>query len=134
MGHMISHRFSKIFKVATCDYCFKQMIYGVKCKECKFKCHRDCEPKVPPSCGLPAAFIDIFVKSLQEGILRSTFPFSSQILLYFIKINFTFCIAGETPISNRNSPMNTGRLRKVTRPPQNISIQFPVRVHSHSFE
>ena len=67
MGHMISHRFTKMFKVATCDYCFKQMILGVKCKECKFKCHRDCESKVPPSCGLPPEYIDVFVKSLQDG-------------------------------------------------------------------
>jgi len=66
MGHMITHRFTKMFKMSTCDYCFKQVIIGLKCKECKFKCHRDCEPKVPPSCGLPTEFIDVFVQSLKK--------------------------------------------------------------------
>ncbi|CAG7725228.1 unnamed protein product [Allacma fusca] len=80
MGHMISHRFVKMFKMSTCDYCFKQVIIGLKCKECKFKCHRDCEPRVPPSCGLPAGFIDIFAQSLQkqaDSPNPSRFPNSS---------------------------------------------------------
>ncbi|CAL8071369.1 unnamed protein product [Orchesella dallaii] len=103
MGHMISHRFSKIFKVATCDYCFKQMIIGLRCKECKFKCHRDCEPKVPPSCGLPTEFIDEFVRQLREGEnpgIRNLIPASP----------------------NQKWMMN----RKITRPPVNMLIQpFP---------
>ncbi|GLH03371.1 Uncharacterized protein GBIM_09289 [Gryllus bimaculatus] len=69
MGHMIAHRFKKEFKlVATCDYCDKQMLFGtgLKCKECKYKCHRECEPKVPPSCGLPRDFLDYFSKSLVQ--------------------------------------------------------------------
>lgn len=67
MGHMISHRFTKKFKVmGTCDLCQKQMFFGLKCKECKYRCHKDCEVHVPPSCGLPQEFIDEFKKSLQQ--------------------------------------------------------------------
>jgi kinase suppressor of Ras 2 len=50
----------------------------LKCKECKFKCHRDCESKVPPSCGLPLAFVDEFARALQsEGILNTQLMFLS---------------------------------------------------------
>ncbi|CAG0885668.1 unnamed protein product [Darwinula stevensoni] len=64
MSHVIQHRFSKTVKVTTCDYCNKQMFYGVKCKECKYKCHRDCESHVPPSCGLPQEYLNIFTQSI----------------------------------------------------------------------
>ncbi|XP_055680895.1 kinase suppressor of Ras 2 [Lutzomyia longipalpis] len=55
MGHDIPHHFTKNFKMmtVTCDLCGKPMFFGLKCKECKYRCHKDCEPSVPPSCGLP---------------------------------------------------------------------------------
>nr|XP_012147186.1 PREDICTED: kinase suppressor of Ras 2 isoform X7 [Megachile rotundata] len=68
MGHIIAHRFTKTYKMmTTCDYCDKQMFIGtgLKCKECKYKCHRDCESKVPPSCGLPQELFDEFKRSVQ---------------------------------------------------------------------
>lgn len=68
MGHIIAHRFIKTFKVmTTCDYCDKQMFIGtgLKCTDCKYKCHRDCESKVPPSCGLPQELFDEFKRTLQ---------------------------------------------------------------------
>ncbi|KAF9807521.1 hypothetical protein SFRURICE_006017 [Spodoptera frugiperda] len=41
MAHDIAHRFTKTMLIATCDYCDKQMFgSALKCKECKFKCHR----------------------------------------------------------------------------------------------
>lgn len=41
MGHSISHRFYKKFNVMyTCDLCNKPMFFGLKCKECKYRCHR----------------------------------------------------------------------------------------------
>lgn len=67
--HSIAHRFTKTFKmIATCDYCDKQMLFGggLKCKECKFKCHKDCESKVPPSCGLPPQFVSAFKAQLNK--------------------------------------------------------------------
>lgn len=68
MGHVIAHRFTKTFKVMTvCNFCNRQMFgTGLKCKECKYKCHRECENKVPPSCGLPQEFVEEFKKSFQS--------------------------------------------------------------------
>ncbi|CAB3227301.1 unnamed protein product [Arctia plantaginis] len=69
MAHDIAHRFTKKFNmIATCDFCDKQMLFGsgLKCKECKFKCHRDCESKVPPSCGLPPEFVDAFKEKIHK--------------------------------------------------------------------
>lgn len=72
MGHMIAHRFTKKFKVmSTCDLCNKQMFFGLKCKECKYRCHKDCESNVPPSCGLPPEFIDEFKRSLPSDVFMS---------------------------------------------------------------
>lgn len=66
MGHQISHRFTKTFKMmASCDYCAKPIYFGtgLKCKECKYKCHRECEDKVTPSCGLPPQLLAEFKKN-----------------------------------------------------------------------
>ncbi|XP_055607314.1 kinase suppressor of Ras 2 [Uranotaenia lowii] len=71
MGHMIQHRFTKKFKVtkSTCDLCNKQMFFGFKCTECKYRCHKDCKSNVPPSCGLPQEFVDEFKQRLQSDTL-----------------------------------------------------------------
>ncbi|CAD6995865.1 kinase suppressor of Ras 2 [Ceratitis capitata] len=69
MGHTISHRFAKVFQVmSTCDLCQKQMFFGLKCRECKYRCHKDCEPNVPPSCGLPSGFVDEFKKTFNDHV------------------------------------------------------------------
>ncbi|VVC90852.1 unnamed protein product [Leptidea sinapis] len=53
MAHYIAHRFTKKFNmIATCDFCDKQMLFGSGLK--------DCESKVPPSCGLPQGFVNAF--------------------------------------------------------------------------
>lgn len=70
MHHIIQHRFSKKFKImnSTCDLCNKRIgeFIGFKCTECRYRCHRDCKPKVPPSCGLPPGLVDEFVKTLHS--------------------------------------------------------------------
>lgn len=42
MMHAIHHRFTNRLrpKTVTCNLCGKQMMFGFKCKECKFRCHR----------------------------------------------------------------------------------------------
>lgn len=77
MGHIIQHRFSKKFKftTSTCDLCNKQMFFGFKCTECKYRCHKDCKSNVPPSCGLPKGFVDEFKKTLHnEGLMPNPSP------------------------------------------------------------
>lgn len=60
-GPLIAHRFTKKFRaLSTCDYCNKQMFFGLKCIECKYSCHKDCEASVPPSCGVPMELLSEF--------------------------------------------------------------------------
>ncbi|XP_058807431.1 kinase suppressor of Ras 2 isoform X2 [Phymastichus coffea] len=84
MGHVINHRFTKTFKMmTTCDYCDKQMFLGsgLKCKECKYKCHKECESKVPPSCGLPQELIDEFKRTLQADGMVSVSPILNKTVM-----------------------------------------------------
>ncbi|XP_071515006.1 kinase suppressor of Ras 2-like isoform X2 [Panulirus ornatus] len=69
MVHNVQHRFMKTIKSATCGYCHHKftILSGLKCKECSFKCHRECESKVPPSCGLPLEYLQIFTDTLKKG-------------------------------------------------------------------
>ena len=40
-GPLISHRFTKKFRaLSTCNFCNKQMFFGLKCIECKYQCHK----------------------------------------------------------------------------------------------
>ncbi|XP_024888059.1 kinase suppressor of Ras 2-like isoform X1 [Temnothorax curvispinosus] len=68
MSHIIAHRFTRSFNVMTvCDYCEKPMFMNtLKCKECKYRCHRECGSKVPPSCGLPRGFYAEFKRTMQS--------------------------------------------------------------------
>jgi hypothetical protein len=68
MGHVIRHRFIKktLFKPAKCDFCSGALFKGLKCKECKFKCHTDCEQNVPPSCGLPEEMVKYYFNHLSK--------------------------------------------------------------------
>lgn len=78
MHHIIQHRFSKKFKInSTCDLCNKRIgeFFGFKCTECKYRCHKDCKPNVPPSCGLPDKLVEEFVKTLHsENNMPSASP------------------------------------------------------------
>lgn len=66
MGHVIRHRFTTTLKPAKCDFCSLRMFRGLKCKECKFKCHSDCEQNVPPSCGLPEEMVQYYFNHLSK--------------------------------------------------------------------
>lgn len=71
MSHNIAHRFTTLVKMATCDLCQKPMFIGRKCKECKYRCHKVCEPDVPNSCCLPPEFIDEFKQAIKEASYHS---------------------------------------------------------------
>lgn len=66
-GPLIAHRFTKKFRaLSTCDYCNKQMFFGLKCIECKYSCHNDCEASVPPSCGVQRDLIAEFKQTFNQ--------------------------------------------------------------------
>lgn len=68
MTHVIHHRFVTHYKITSflCSLCEKPMYIGLRCKECKYLCHRDCQDKVPPSCGLPKGFLQVFKQTLNQ--------------------------------------------------------------------
>lgn len=52
LGLAVTHRFStKSWLSQTCQVCRKSMMFGVKCKHCKLKCHNKCT-KDAPSCRI----------------------------------------------------------------------------------
>ncbi|XP_030376575.1 kinase suppressor of Ras 1 [Scaptodrosophila lebanonensis] len=75
MGHAIKHRFTKaIGFISTCNLCQKQVFSRcLKCTDCKYLCHKGCEPHVPPSCGLPREYVDEF-RHIKEQVGFSTLP------------------------------------------------------------
>ncbi|XP_051540216.1 kinase suppressor of Ras 2-like isoform X2 [Myxocyprinus asiaticus] len=49
IGLAVNHRFStKSWLSQTCQVCQKNMIFGVKCKHCRLKCHNKCTKEAPP--------------------------------------------------------------------------------------
>uniref|UniRef100_H3BC71 Kinase suppressor of ras 2 n=1 Tax=Latimeria chalumnae TaxID=7897 RepID=H3BC71_LATCH len=49
LGNSIKHRFStKYWMSQTCIVCGKGMLIGLKCKNCKLKCHNKCTKEAPP--------------------------------------------------------------------------------------
>ncbi|XP_037114013.1 kinase suppressor of Ras 2 isoform X1 [Syngnathus acus] len=49
LGNSIKHRFStKYWMSQTCLVCGKGMLFGLKCKNCKLKCHNKCTKEAPP--------------------------------------------------------------------------------------
>ncbi|KAL0979045.1 hypothetical protein UPYG_G00179780 [Umbra pygmaea] len=49
LGNSIKHRFStKYWMSQTCVVCGKGMLFGLKCKNCKLKCHNKCTKEAPP--------------------------------------------------------------------------------------
>ncbi|KAA0192260.1 hypothetical protein HAZT_HAZT008940, partial [Hyalella azteca] len=76
MVHNVQHRFTKSINIkpATCGYCHQKfpILGGLRCKECNFKCHRECESSVPPSCGLPHEYLKIFTESVNSHLQNSS--------------------------------------------------------------
>ena len=71
MTHNVQHRFVKYINIkpSTCGYCRQKfpILGGLRCKECNFKCHRECESMVAPSCGLPNEYLKIFTDSMNHS-------------------------------------------------------------------
>lgn len=124
MGHMIAHRFIKKFKVGTCDLCHKQMIYGLRCKDCKYLCHKDCESRVPPSCCLPREMIEEFKKTLPSDIFMSG---NSSPTIYRAK-----CYDRQTNISSPASSCNSSTPSSPAPASMNIPVPHTPATGKHT--
>ncbi|KAG1658373.1 Kinase suppressor of Ras 2 [Nymphon striatum] len=99
MTHSIRHKLTSTLKVTTCDFCYKAMFRGYKCKCCKYKCHKDCADKVPPSCGLPQEYLNVFSQSMKNDGMINLAKVRS---LLNIGINV---IKSMSPFSGNHSPI-----------------------------
>jgi len=104
MVHVIHHRFSATLKVRTknCHLCEKPMYYGYKCRECKYRCHRDCVDKVPPSCGLPIKYVDYFRETIKKGEERS----------HHLPSSFSAKVISPTLVKNESTINRESRIKK----------------------
>uniref|UniRef100_A0ABD2XN80 Kinase suppressor of Ras 2 n=1 Tax=Trichogramma kaykai TaxID=54128 RepID=A0ABD2XN80_9HYME len=130
MGHVINHRFTKTFKMmTTCDYCDKQMFIGtgLKCKECKYKCHRDCESKVPPSCGLPQELFDEFKRTIQADAVNASPILNKPSLMSPNHQNPNILVSLRRDRKKRSHPLqavNTAAFQKRRNPSSSLQINF----------
>lgn len=110
MGHVIHHRFVTMVKVSpvNCQFCEKPMYIGLKCRECKYKCHRDCEDKVPPSCGLPHELVDVFKQTLQQQQQQQMVATSHSVESFPASFSFSPGTVGNTLGSSSNSRSTEG--------------------------
>ncbi|KAL3234692.1 hypothetical protein MRX96_003341 [Rhipicephalus microplus] len=121
MAHAIHHRFTSSVKVTTCQQCDKAMFFGYKCKECKFRCHRDCMEKVPPSCGLPNELVDVFAEHIQKGGMQSPNHAAAHLGSSPLHGGQQFALRGESrgaprhlpsSFSRQNTPSSASRLQQ----------------------
>ncbi|KAM7361644.1 kinase suppressor of ras [Cochliomyia hominivorax] len=106
MSHNIAHRFTTLVKMATCDLCQKPMFIGRKCKECKYRCHKVCEPDVPNSCCLPPEFIDEFKQAIKDA------GYHSQITHTPPTLNNQSPNQGHGTLGKGRKGLNSGRHQK----------------------
>uniref|UniRef100_A0A4W6EBD7 non-specific serine/threonine protein kinase n=1 Tax=Lates calcarifer TaxID=8187 RepID=A0A4W6EBD7_LATCA len=70
LGNSIKHRFStKYWMSQTCIVCGKGMLFGLKCKNCKLKCHNKCTKEAPP-CHLLIIHVSLFVCAFFSVVAR----------------------------------------------------------------
>ncbi|KAL1488616.1 hypothetical protein ABEB36_014419 [Hypothenemus hampei] len=65
MTYQIHHRLIRKFKLnAICGMC-GQRIFGkaMKCTDCKYSYHPECQVNLPPTCGLPTGYLSAFIQS-----------------------------------------------------------------------
>ena len=113
MTHVIHHRFATHYKITSfsCSLCEKPMYIGLRCKECKYLCHRDCQDKVPPSCGLPQGFLQVFKQTLNQDDNLPANSLASSAPSEIMSPNSVGGIASFTP----NEVMSPSSVKSETR-------------------
>uniref|UniRef100_A0A8D3CPQ2 non-specific serine/threonine protein kinase n=1 Tax=Scophthalmus maximus TaxID=52904 RepID=A0A8D3CPQ2_SCOMX len=136
LGNSIKHRFStKYWMSQTCIVCGKGMLFGLKCKNCKLKCHNKCTKEAPP-CHLliihPRGFARLVrTESVPCDInnpLRYTDLHISQTLPKTNKINKDHIPVPYQPDSSSNPSSTTSSTPSSPAPPLPSSATPPVAI------
>ncbi|XP_071753830.1 kinase suppressor of Ras 2 isoform X2 [Centroberyx gerrardi] len=137
LGNSIKHRFStKYWMSQTCIVCGKGMLFGLKCKNCKLKCHNKCTKEAPPchlliiQRGDPARLVR--TESVPCDInnpLRYTDLHISQTLPKTNKINKDHIPVPYQPDSSSNPSSTTSSTPSSPAPPLPSSATPPSPLH-----
>uniref|UniRef100_A0A8D0ANB4 non-specific serine/threonine protein kinase n=1 Tax=Sander lucioperca TaxID=283035 RepID=A0A8D0ANB4_SANLU len=144
LGNSIKHRFStKYWMSQTCIVCGKGMLFGLKCKNCKLKCHNKCTKEAPP-CHLliihfivPLCFCSAVARLVRtESVpcdinnpLRYTDLHISQTLPKTNKINKDHIPVPYQPDSSSNPSSTTSSTPSSPAPPLPSSATPPSPLH-----
>ncbi|KAM6931299.1 kinase suppressor of Ras 2 isoform 2-T2 [Xenentodon cancila] len=148
LGNSIKHRFStKYWMSQTCTVCGKGMLFGLKCKNCKLKCHNKCTKEAPPchlliiQRGGRESFKGTFLTFLTRLVrtesvpcdinnpLRYTDLHISQTLPKTNKINKDHIPAPYQPDSSSNPSSTTSSTPSSPAPPLPSSATPPSPLH-----
>uniref|UniRef100_A0A671R421 non-specific serine/threonine protein kinase n=1 Tax=Sinocyclocheilus anshuiensis TaxID=1608454 RepID=A0A671R421_9TELE len=124
LGNSIKHRFStKYWMSQTCIVCGKGMLFGLKCKNCKLKCHNKCTKEAPP-CHLL-----IYHRGGRDSFRGiSTFMFSFFLSFFFNSINDHIPVPYQ-PDSSSNPSSTTSSTPSSPAPPLPPSATPPSPLH-----
>uniref|UniRef100_A0AAQ5YEJ0 non-specific serine/threonine protein kinase n=1 Tax=Amphiprion ocellaris TaxID=80972 RepID=A0AAQ5YEJ0_AMPOC len=145
LGNSIKHRFStKYWMSQTCIVCGKGMLFGLKCKNCKLKCHNKCTKEAPP-CHLLIIHVPsvlfFFVSAVARLVrtesvpcdinnpLRYTDLHISQTLPKTNKINKDHIPVPYQPDSSSNPSSTTSSTPSSPAPPLPSSATPPSPLH-----
>uniref|UniRef100_M3ZK16 non-specific serine/threonine protein kinase n=1 Tax=Xiphophorus maculatus TaxID=8083 RepID=M3ZK16_XIPMA len=133
-GNSIKHRFStKYWMSQTCIVCGKGMLFGLKCKNCKLKCHNKCTKEAPP-CHLLIIQRARLVRTESvpcdiNNPLRYTDLHISQTLPKTNKINKDHIPVPYQPDSSSNPSSTTSSTPSSPAPPLPSSATPPSPLH-----
>uniref|UniRef100_A0A8D3D3Q6 non-specific serine/threonine protein kinase n=1 Tax=Scophthalmus maximus TaxID=52904 RepID=A0A8D3D3Q6_SCOMX len=134
LGNSIKHRFStKYWMSQTCIVCGKGMLFGLKCKNCKLKCHNKCTKEAPPCHLLIIQRVARLVRTESvpcdiNNPLRYTDLHISQTLPKTNKINKDHIPVPYQPDSSSNPSSTTSSTPSSPAPPLPSSATPPVAI------
>uniref|UniRef100_A0A665SZA4 non-specific serine/threonine protein kinase n=1 Tax=Echeneis naucrates TaxID=173247 RepID=A0A665SZA4_ECHNA len=135
LGNSIKHRFStKYWMSQTCIVCGKGMLFGLKCKNCKLKCHNKCTKEAPPCHLLIIQRVARLVRTESvpcdiNNPLRYTDLHISQTLPKTNKINKDHIPVPYQPDSSSNPSSTTSSTPSSPAPPLPSSATPPSPLH-----
>ncbi|XP_034024508.1 kinase suppressor of Ras 1-like isoform X1 [Thalassophryne amazonica] len=122
IGLAVTHRFStKSWLSQTCQVCCKSMMFGVKCKHCKLKCHNKCT-RDAPSCRI--SFLTMPRMRRAESVPSDI---NNQID-HTVELPHQFCTLPKA-VTKREAPSTLNRLDSSSNPSSATSSSPSSPVH-----